>query len=303
MNNYLQPGDTVTLTAPSGGVVSGTGYKIGQLFVVAKNTVAATLPFEGKTTGVHTLPKTTGTAWTEGALLYWDDSTDKATTVAEDNLLIGCAVEAADSGDTTGTVRLNGIARTSGSVADDAVDTDAILDLAVTTAKIDDLAVTEGKLAANAVTAGKLADDAVDTGAILDDAVTTAKILDANVTEAKLAAALLSASADTTIYDHSDDVGANEVIAAATIDRVVMVTAKVTETLAGSSTSPSFKVGHSGGVADFLDVTAGSGDDVFFGTGTLPSGSALNVTVADGTGGSEAGKVQISILATPTATA
>jgi predicted RecA/RadA family phage recombinase len=183
MQNYIQPGNTLTLTAPSGGVTSGTGYKVGQLFVVAANDVAETLPFEGKTDGVYTLPKTTGTAWTEGLLLYWDDSTDKATTVAEDNLLIGCAAEAALSGDTTGTVRLNGTARPSGSVADDAVDTDAIANLAVTT----------GKLADDAVTAAKLADDvstdgnrAVTTNHIRDSAVTTAKIAAAAVTAAKL---------------------------------------------------------------------------------------------------------------------
>jgi predicted RecA/RadA family phage recombinase len=167
MNNFIQSGDVVTLTAPSGGVTSGNGYKIGQLFVVAANTAAATEEFEGKTDGVYTLPKTTGTAWTEGVLLYWDDSTDKATTVAEDNLLIGCAAAAADSADATGAVRLNGTARPSGSVADDAVDTDAI--------------------ANGAVTAAKLGSDSVTTVKILDANVTTAKIADSGVTFAKAA--------------------------------------------------------------------------------------------------------------------
>jgi predicted RecA/RadA family phage recombinase len=192
MQNYIQPGNTLTLTAPSGGVTSGTGYKVGQIFVVAANDVAETLPFEGKTDGVYTLPKTTGTAWTEGLLLYWDDSTDKATTVAEDNLLIGCAAEAALSGDTTGTVRLNGIARTSGSVADDAVDTDAIANLAVTAGKLAADAVTTAKIVDDAVTAAKLADDgavdanrAVTTNHIRDSAVTTAKVAALAVTAAK----------------------------------------------------------------------------------------------------------------------
>jgi predicted RecA/RadA family phage recombinase len=183
MNNYIKPGDTMTFTAPSGGVTSGLGYKIGQLFVVAAITAAEGEEFEGKTDGVYTLPKTTGTAWTEGVLLYWDDSTDKATTVAEDNLLIGCAAEAADSGDATGTVRLNAIARPSGSVADDAVDTDAIANLAVTTAKIADDAVTAAKLADDVSTD---ANRAVTTNHIRDSAVTTAKIAAAAVTAAKL---------------------------------------------------------------------------------------------------------------------
>lgn len=110
MNNFIQPGYVVTLTAPSGGVTSGTGYKIGQLFVVAANDAAEGDPFEGQTIGVFTLPKTTGQSWAEGALLYWDDSADKATTTATGNLLIGSAVVAGASGDTTGAVRLNGTA-------------------------------------------------------------------------------------------------------------------------------------------------------------------------------------------------
>lgn len=297
MRNFQQTGDVLTLTAPSGGAVAGNGYKIGQIFAVAATTVAEALPFEGQLVGVFELPKTTGTAWSVGDLLYWDDSTKKATTVAAGNLLIGAATAAAASGDTVGDVRLNGTARSDGisdaELEDDAVDTAAIQDLAVTTAKINDLAVTTGKLAADAVDGTKLADDAVDSEHIAAGAVD----------EEHLSAPLLSAAADTTIYDHADDVGTNAAIASATIDRVVMVSAKVTETLAGSSTSPSFKVGHAGGVADFLDITAGTADDIFFGSGTLPSGSALNVTVADGTGGSEAGKVQISIIAVPTASA
>jgi predicted RecA/RadA family phage recombinase len=107
MNNFIQPGNVVTLTAPSGGVTSGLGYKIGQLFVVAAITAAEGAEFEGKTDGIYTLPKTTGAAWTEGQLLYWDDTNDKAITTATGNLLIGCAAAAAGSDDTTGTVRLN----------------------------------------------------------------------------------------------------------------------------------------------------------------------------------------------------
>ncbi len=110
MNNYLQPGDTITLTAPAGGVVSGTAYKIGQLLVVAAATVAATLPFEGAAVGVFTLPKDNTQAWTEGALLYWDDTAKELSTTATGNLLVGAAESAALAADTTGPIRLNGIA-------------------------------------------------------------------------------------------------------------------------------------------------------------------------------------------------
>jgi predicted RecA/RadA family phage recombinase len=286
MNNYLQPGNVVTLTAPAGGVTSGTGYKIGQLFVVATNDADATDPFEGMTTGVFTLPKTTGTAWTEGALLYWDDSTDKATTVAAGNLLIGCASVAALSADATGVVRLNATARADGisdaELEDDAVDTAAIQDDAVTTAKIADDAVTAAKLA--------------------DDAVVTANIVDLNVTRGKLEAALVSAASGIAIYDHADDVGVNILIAAqAGIDRTVMVVAKVTETLAGTSTTPVFDVGYATDPDNIIDgLTSGTDGDVFLGVGTLPAGESLDVTVADGTGGSEAGKLQVAAIVVPT---
>lgn len=109
MNNYIKPGDTMTFTAPVGGVVSGTAYMIGSLLVVATNTVDAGLEFEGLTEGVVTLPKATGSAWTEGAMLYWSTATNNlvvATAAAARR--VGVAAVAAASGDTSGVVRLTG---------------------------------------------------------------------------------------------------------------------------------------------------------------------------------------------------
>ena len=111
MNNFIQPGNVVTLTAPSLGVVTGTPYKIGQLIVVAAASVAQTLPFEGATRGVFTLPKATGQTWSEGALVYWDNSAKKFTTTSGGNTLAGCAVAEAATGDATGSVRLDGAVR------------------------------------------------------------------------------------------------------------------------------------------------------------------------------------------------
>lgn len=112
MNNYKQPGEILTLTAPGGGVVAGGGYQIGQLFVVAVTDAAAADPFEGQVVGVFTLPKTSAQAWTEGALIYWDGS--ECTTVSTSNLLIGCAAAAAANPSATGVVRLNGHAQPDG---------------------------------------------------------------------------------------------------------------------------------------------------------------------------------------------
>jgi len=109
--NFIKSGDVLTLTAPSGGVVSGAAYLIGSLLVVAQNTAAQGNEFEGKTTGVFALPKATGQAWTQGAKVYWDNTAKNFTTSSTDNTLAGVAAVAAASGVSTGLARLDGVAR------------------------------------------------------------------------------------------------------------------------------------------------------------------------------------------------
>ena len=111
MNNYVKKGDTVTRVAPSGGVVSGTAYLIQNLLVVAQHDAAQDANFEGLAVGVVVLPKATGQTWEAGAKVYWDDSAKKITTTAMSNTLVGTADAAAATGDTTGYVRLDGVAR------------------------------------------------------------------------------------------------------------------------------------------------------------------------------------------------
>lgn len=108
MKNYVQPGHTLDLTAPAGGVVSGTGYLIGTMFVVASVTAAAGATFAARLEGVYTLTKAAGAAWTEGAAVYWDNTAKNVTTTASGNTKIGVAAAVAASGDTLGNVRLNG---------------------------------------------------------------------------------------------------------------------------------------------------------------------------------------------------
>lgn len=108
--NYIQPGDCITLTAPSGGVTSGGVYLFGNLLVVATSTAAEGATFEGCTTGVFSVTKAGSQAWTVGALVYWDNSAKNFTTTSTSNYRAGCAVAAVGSGagETTGKVRLNG---------------------------------------------------------------------------------------------------------------------------------------------------------------------------------------------------
>jgi predicted RecA/RadA family phage recombinase len=111
MKNYVEPGEVLELTAPSGGVVSGTAYKIGSLVVVATVTVAQTVKFSALVVGVVTHAKVSAQAWTEGVKLYWDDSAKLFTTSAGGNTLVGVAAAAAANPSATGSVRLDGVAR------------------------------------------------------------------------------------------------------------------------------------------------------------------------------------------------
>lgn len=105
--NFIQPGQVLTLTAPTDGVVSGNGYLIGALFCIALGNAAQGEQFEAQVTGVWRLPKTSAQAWTEGAAIYWNNTTKQATTAASGNTLIGHAVADAANPSEFGSVRLS----------------------------------------------------------------------------------------------------------------------------------------------------------------------------------------------------
>ncbi|MFG1267640.1 DUF2190 family protein [Xanthobacter sp. DSM 14520] len=110
MKNFVQHGDTLDMTAPAGGVISGTAYLIGALFGVATASADAGTTFPLRVVGVYTLPKATGEAWAqEGAILYWDNTNKRLTTTASGNTKVGSVASAALSAATTGVIRLNGI--------------------------------------------------------------------------------------------------------------------------------------------------------------------------------------------------
>jgi predicted RecA/RadA family phage recombinase len=107
--SYLQPGDVLEFTAPSGGVTVGVPVLIAGLPLVPTATVAEASAFQGHAVGVHTLPKTTTETWVVGQPAFWDAANSKVSndpTVG--HLPIGLIAAAGTSSDTTGTVRLNG---------------------------------------------------------------------------------------------------------------------------------------------------------------------------------------------------
>jgi predicted RecA/RadA family phage recombinase len=109
MKNFIQRGETLTLTAPYA-VSSGGGALVGSIFGVAATDVASGEDGEFQVVGVFDLVRETGasTGWSQGALIYWDNTNKRVTKTSTSNKLIGVAVRAAADGDATGRVRLNG---------------------------------------------------------------------------------------------------------------------------------------------------------------------------------------------------
>lgn len=108
MKNFIQPGDTIDVTAPYD-VASGAGALVGSLFGVAAKAALSGASVPLAVTGVFDLVKTGSQAWTVGARIYWDDTAKACTTTASTNKLIGVAVAAVGSGagETVGRVRLS----------------------------------------------------------------------------------------------------------------------------------------------------------------------------------------------------
>ncbi len=106
MKNWIQPGDVLELTAPGGGVVSGTGVLIGALLVIPVVTAVAGEKFNGVVTGVVQHAKVSAQTWTEGQRLYWNAGLSQVTSVATDGPFIGVAATVAANPSTTGKVLL-----------------------------------------------------------------------------------------------------------------------------------------------------------------------------------------------------
>ncbi len=111
MQNYIQPGDTLTLTAPYARD-AGQGAQVGAIFGVACSDVENAVEGEFKTEGVFELTKVGSQAWAVGDKIHWDNSNKRCTTDSAAGMLIGVAVEAAGSGAgvVLGKVKLNGVA-------------------------------------------------------------------------------------------------------------------------------------------------------------------------------------------------
>jgi predicted RecA/RadA family phage recombinase len=108
--NQVQDGKILTLIAPSGGVVSGAGYVIGSLFVVALVTAAEGASFAGATEGVFEMTKVasgSGKAFTAGEHIWYNNTSKSWDKTGSGLFQIGVATEAAATTATACKVQIN----------------------------------------------------------------------------------------------------------------------------------------------------------------------------------------------------
>ena len=95
MKTYIQPGHTLTITAPAGGVTSGQGVLIGTLFGIAQADAAEGTDAEILTEGVVEIGKTSALAIDVGDRLFWDATNKVVNKTATAQVCVGVAVSAA----------------------------------------------------------------------------------------------------------------------------------------------------------------------------------------------------------------
>ncbi|MCF1444490.1 DUF2190 family protein [Ralstonia nicotianae] len=106
MKNYVQQGDTLTLTAPYA-VNAGDAVLVGKIFGVAITSIAAGADGEFVTEGVFDLPALGTDTPAQGAVLYWDSANKRLTTTATSNTRVGVATVAKAAGVATVRIKLD----------------------------------------------------------------------------------------------------------------------------------------------------------------------------------------------------
>lgn len=106
-DRYIQEGEVLDITAPYA-LTPGDGCLTGALFGVSLDTSANGTAGRMATVGVWDIAKTAAQTFTQGALVYWDNTAKSVTSVSTGNVRIGSATQAAAGGDATARVRLSG---------------------------------------------------------------------------------------------------------------------------------------------------------------------------------------------------
>lgn len=109
MKNYIQPGRTLTITAPSGGVTSGHGVLTGTLFGIATSDAAAAAEVEILTEGVVEIGKTSALQIDVGDRVFWDATNKVVNKTATAQVCVGVAVSAAANPSSTVRILLGAV--------------------------------------------------------------------------------------------------------------------------------------------------------------------------------------------------
>jgi predicted RecA/RadA family phage recombinase len=104
MKAYVQPGKSLTVTAPAGGVLSGQGILIGTLFGIAQYDAVEGAELEILTEGVVEIGKTSALQIDVGDRLFWDATNKVVNKTATAQVCVGIAVAAAAN--PSGSVRI-----------------------------------------------------------------------------------------------------------------------------------------------------------------------------------------------------
>lgn len=110
MKIHIQKGDIITVPAPAGGIASGEGAIIGNIFGIAAYAAVAGEPLELATMGVYQLPKASAAVLAVGTRVAWDNTAKNINVPGAGRFPVGVATEAAGSGITNVAVRLDGVA-------------------------------------------------------------------------------------------------------------------------------------------------------------------------------------------------
>ncbi len=109
MKNYIQEGDVIDVTAPTGGIFSGEGLIVGSLFGVALHAAAEGDALEIATKGVYQLPKASAAVVSVGTRVAWDSTAKNINLPGAGRFPVGIATEVAGNGVTSVAVRLDGV--------------------------------------------------------------------------------------------------------------------------------------------------------------------------------------------------
>lgn len=106
MKTKFSEGSPIDVTVPSGGCTAGAGLLINGFFCVPVTTAAQGDVVSTHVTGVFDLTSDTGTAWSFGDVLYWDNTNKRLTKTSTSNTKVGQCVADKTSAATTGRIRL-----------------------------------------------------------------------------------------------------------------------------------------------------------------------------------------------------